>query len=77
MTLGRYLIKRSAILVGTLLATVLITIVLAHITMDHILRPSIEQECNVEVAKINFQTTQERISWIQNCIETRLKAVGL
>ena len=77
MTLGRYLIKRSVIFVGTLLATVLITIVLTHSAMDNILKHSIEKECNDEASKIKFSNPQNHDSWVKNCIETRLKAVGL
>jgi len=77
MTLAKYFVKRSAILIGILLAVILITIVLAHFAMDKILRPSIEKECYDEAIKINFKTTQDRNSWVKNCIETRLNAVGL
>ena len=77
MTLGRYLIKRSAIFVGTLLATILITIVLTHSAMDDILKHSIEKECNDEASKIKFPSPQTHNSWVKNCIETRLKAAGL
>jgi hypothetical protein len=71
MTLGRYLIKRSAIFVGTLLVIMFLTIVLVG-PMNDTRTTAIIRECNDEASKIKFATPNDHDIWIKNCIEKRM-----
>ncbi len=77
MTFARYLAKRSIILVGTLFATVLITVVLVGAGMDDILKNSIKRGCVDDASKIRFLTPEDHDNSVKNCIETKLKNAGL
>ena len=77
MTLAGYLLKRSVILVGVLVATVLITLVLVGSSMDNILKHSIERECVDDASKIKFPTPEDHDNWLKNCKAIKFWNMGL
>ncbi len=76
MILARYLLKRSVILVGTLFAAVLITIVLVGASMDDALKTSIKRDCIEQADKLKFPTPEARARWIKECIEAGMGKAG-
>lgn len=82
MSLKRYLLSRSIILFGVLLATLLITILLVGSNMDAIMKKGVSIQVRTEITEnkqivSSFKTPEEFDQYVNNQIEQRIKNLGL